>query len=466
MIALFYFTVLVGAARADEYTSQLDSILSKGVKDRVYPGVAAMAGSIDGSIDYSFAFGSYRYPTDFDDDIENREIQLNSIFDIASVSKVVGGTSAIALLYEKGYLYLDTKVKDILGDKFAQGGKENVTVLNCLLHNAGFNPDPIPWYWETDFGCPNTYDVYPVEDMSCLDKIYDSFLSEELVALPGQIFHYSDLSFITLSLVVGTIARQNNLIQHDDMSVSCLQNKSLSEMAELLCTFEAFVRINVFHMQPFLPKSFVPLMGGTQFVVPEAQWEACVPTINDTVYAHKRFQGQVSDGNTYAMGGVSGHAGIFSTVQDMSRLATNLLASVLKRDDYKGSFLLNSTTLGLFTKQYNSSQSSRALGWDTNSYEIEDFGYDNSCGSLSPSTFMHIGYTGTSICIDPELRVWSVILTNRVYGCTGQSCPTPGNPGSSDAVKSIYKQFNSVLQKAVLDTSRIRAAPVISKSPL
>jgi serine-type D-Ala-D-Ala carboxypeptidase len=124
-------------------------------------------------------------------------------------------------------------------------------------------------------------------------------------------------------------------------------------------------------------------------------------------------------GNTYAMGGISGHAGVFATVQDISNLASNLLSSVTRSSSRSGAFLLNATTLELFTNQHSRSQSSRALGWDTNSYEIDDFGYTNSCGALSQKTFMHIGYTGTCICIDPVDQVWTVILTNRVYGCSG-----------------------------------------------
>lgn len=126
--------------------AQLDKILNDGVTDRVYTGVAAMAGSLDGSFQYSGAFGRYKYPDDPDDDgIEDAPVELSSRFDLASCSKVVGGTSAIALLYERGYISLDMRVVDILGEEFAKNGKGSVLIRHCLLHNAGFAPDPVPW---------------------------------------------------------------------------------------------------------------------------------------------------------------------------------------------------------------------------------------------------------------------------------------------------------------------------------
>ena len=134
---------------------------------------------------------------------------------------------------------------------------------------------------------------------------------------------------------------------------------------------------------------------------------------------------------------------------------------------------LNASTVGAFTSVRNASFSSRALGWDTNLHSVDDFGFDGVCGggsksgsgsgsagsnehqasaSLLPasdsdsyfpeSTFLHIGYTGTCVCIAPpnadDGGVWTVLLTNRVYGCQGQLCPS----ASEDAAKAAYRQFN------------------------
>ena len=268
-----------GSIEEDNYSKQMDKALIEGVSSRVFPGVSAAAGTLDGRISYFGSFGSYKYFLEedgADDDIPNMRVNVDSIFDLASVSKVVAGTTAVALLYEKGYLNLDTLVQDVLGAAFAQGGKENVTIRNCLLHNAGFLPDPDPLYWSTTFGCSNTYMVsndtffeiilniivpsllliylqcarlqeYPAEDFSCLEEIWNSFLGEELVTEPGAAFKYSDLSFITLASVVGSIVRSESLVASAQMLDIC--SSPSSEMQQILCHYEAFVRTNIFQFQ-------------------------------------------------------------------------------------------------------------------------------------------------------------------------------------------------------------------------
>lgn len=78
--------------------------------------------------------------------------------------------------------------------------------------------------------------------------------------------------------------------------------------------------------------------------------------------------------------------------------------------------------------------------------QIDDFGYSNACGTLSTRTFMHTGYTGTLICVDPEFGIWTVLLSNRVYGCQGQACAT----GSSDPIHAVERAFNSLVKDTVI----------------
>ena len=153
------------------------------------------------------------------------------------------------------------------------------------------------------------------------------------------------------------------------------------------------------------------------------------------------------------MGGIAGHAGLFAPLVDMASFATNLLVSTKAEtssagnsdlnniySSSQGTVLLNRTTAQLFTTVRNASLSSRALGWDTNLENVTDFGFDGVCGSiLGPRTFLHIGYSGTCLCVDPVAGFWSVVLTNRVYNCQGQLCPQ----GSEDAVKGLYRKFNT-----------------------
>ena len=114
----------------------------------------------------------------------------------------------------------------------------------------------------------------------------------------------------------------------------------------------------------------------------------------------------MSDSNSYALGGIAGHAGLFTHADAIHTLALRLMFA--RADDP----WVNQTTAKLFTTIYNVSQSSRALGWDTNSYAMSQ---DRSCGNLSSATYTHTGYTGTQVCNDPTRGLITVLLTNRVY---------------------------------------------------
>jgi CubicO group peptidase (beta-lactamase class C family) len=346
------------------------------------------------------------------------------------LTKVVSTTSVVALLYQNGYFNLDTRVADILGDDFKNGGKENITILNCLLHNAGFAPDPVPWYWDPTFGCPNTAHEYPEEDFSCLNTmIYSSFMSETLVTPPGEAYVYSDLSFITLQMVVGTLVLENNMVSKTDMA-QCLSLQSGVQTLragappmpqQIVCAYEAFVRTQVFHRPTdALTASADKWMPSTGFLPAQALWSACAPTLNDTgsgSYTHKRLQGQVADGDCYAMGGIAGHAGVFSNAGDVGKLAQYWLAhttasasetataAALPVQAGAGGVLpfLNATTVKLFSTAYNLTQSSRALGWSTNTPQVRHHpaGY---LFPLFPLFTIPRAFLGGGLRVRPQLR--------------------------------------------------------------
>ena len=208
------------------------------------------------------------------------------MFDIASLTKVISTTSAVALLYQEGYLDLDTLVVDILGPSFSSNGKHAISIRNCLLHNAGFAPDPVPWYWSPDFPCPNTNDSSPEEDFSCLEPyIHASLYNESLQSVPGHVYVYSDLSFITLQMVVGTLVRKHGLVTPLEYRQECRdwlrkQGHSLSVVTQDVCAFEAFVDRYVFGRRVRgAERGWMPSSG--YLPLPEV-WDTCLPTLNDT----------------------------------------------------------------------------------------------------------------------------------------------------------------------------------------
>jgi len=427
--------------------SPMIGILQGGIAAEIFPGAVAAWGSSKG-VHFSTAQGHFTYNS-----TSSPSMTLNTTFDIASLTKVVAATSAVGLLYEGGFLSLDDTIADLLNASFSgpDGTKAAVSVYHCLTHTAGFPADPSPWYWNQSFGCPlpssEPPSSPPPENFSCLTLIYNRLMDQPLDTTPGETFLYSDLSFITLMFTVGAVALDNNLVDIEALSEVCTGafdddngNSATSRAVKLACAFEAFVRTRV--LAQYMPSS--------AFLLESSLWPSTAPTNNDSEYTLRTpLQGQVADGDAFAMGGISGHAGLFSTMPDLANLASNFLQS-LSGDASDGSALMNQSTLSRFIAVQDTNISSRALGWDTNLRSVNDYGFDGVCGDvLSPRTFLHIGYTGTCLCIDQDSDFWSVILTNRVFNCQGQICPT----GSEDYVKSIYRKFNTA---AALDNKNQR----------
>jgi CubicO group peptidase (beta-lactamase class C family) len=354
----------------------LDNILKGGISNNVYPGVAAMVGDLSDDLIYSGAFGNYEYSYN---NSNSPAISVEtSRFDLASVSKVIATTTAVGLLYQRGYLRMSDFVHQYIGnDLYSQYGKDKITIENCMLHNAGYFPDPDPNYYEQDFGCPNTVDYHPLEDFSCMPLVYDRLMNETLATPPGENYVYSDLSFITMQFVVGSIVYTNGLIKKDQLMPQCQNilykfDNNINNGVIFDCYFEAFIRLEVFQSEI----SWVPTLG----YLPDASVaDQCVITTTDDSYRHTLVQGVVSDGNCYAMGGICGHAGLFTTIPDLGKFAKRLLvlATTSVDEEVEGPIYanwLNSTTVKYFIKEHNQTQSSRALGWTINDSTVRYLG--------------------------------------------------------------------------------------------
>jgi len=394
LVAVVLCAVFVAGGAAADW-SVVDQILQAGVQDGAYPGCVALVGNKNGII-YERAVGHYTYGATPPFNSRNPPMAIDTLFDMASCTKVTTTTTAVAQFYQRGELPLHTRIADVLGKEYAQHGKGDITVLNCLLHNTGYPPDPSPNYWDPAFGCPETSRPHPEENFSCQDRIYKSLLAQTLANPVGSVYVYSDLSMITLMYVVGNLAKDLGYVKPTDIIAGCDQGGPGAAQ----CYFEAYVRRYVFHQASMYDSFFLP---------PRYEWSRSAPCENDTTYLHKVIQGQVSDGNAYALGGIAGHAGLFSNAPDLWKLMTKWMWAPAN-DSW-----LNRTTAELWVKEYNHSQSSRALGWNTNDPNAPDQGWGLSCGRLSAKTFMHIGYTGTEMCGDPVNGVVTILLTNRVY---------------------------------------------------
>jgi len=420
------------------YHQSLDPLILEAITQRVTPGAVGIVGNAE-KILYASALGNYTFgirppyvPNSFGSKSGSPPTQLDTLFDLASCSKIVGATTGIALLYQQGKVDLNTPVSHFLGTGFNSHNKENITVLNCLLHNAGYPPDPNPLYYSQTFACPETLlsekeHRNPTVTFSCQSQIFQSLLDQTLQYPTGTDYVYSDLSFITLMNIVGALAKQLNEVEESELIPDCMTASSGNSTFQ--CYFEAYMRTKVWpRMQ----------MGSTGFLPPRNVWGDCAPAENSTdAYYIGTWQGQVSDENAYAMGGIAGHAGVFSNALDLIKYARQWLFA----DDT--TTLINSTTAHFFRKDYDPSLSSRALGFNTCNPNVKDKCWNFSCGTLSPDTFMHIGYTGTEICMDPEREIFTILLTNRVY---------PDDTHSSTSIHNLRYNFNTNVQK-VFDSS-------------
>jgi len=318
------------------------------------------------------AFGRYTY------EAGSPEATPDTIFDLASVSKVVATATMAALLYERGLLDLEMPLASVVSE-FAHGAlthddprRDEVTLRMLLAHSSG-----LPAYEKI---------FLRAESRAAL---LAAAASVPLAHDPGTHAEYSDIGFILLGLALERLA--------DD---------SLDHFAQ----HEIFGPLGLAH---------------TTFTPPHAWRNQIAPTANDRSFRHRLIQGEVQDENASVMGGVAGHAGVFSTAQDLARFASAMMiaspdSSEASSDGAGDSFnsrpLLRPETLALFTRRESSPEgTSRALGWDTPSQPSQ------SGRHLSPESYGHLGYTGTSLWIDPTRELSIVLLTNRTWpDCANQ----------------------------------------------
>lgn len=338
--------------------SSVDSLVKKGIENKYFPGAQLLIGN-KSEIIYFNSYGSFKYEND------SKLVNDKSIFDIASLTKVVATTSAIMLLYDQGKINLDDKVIKYIPE-FSSNGKENITILNLLLHNSGLK-DWIPFYKT----CKNKEEV--------LKTIFDINLNYKT----GSKFVYSDLNFILLGLIAERIS-----------------GNSLDE----------YCKENVF--DPYN-------MNSTFFNPPESLKYDILPTEFDAYWRNKQIQGEVHDEAAYLMGGVSGNAGLFSNAKDLYKYVRSLLFAesnaITMVKPLKDPGIFKRSTIEYFTTKFNISgyDNRRALGWDTKPLPTS---YRAPCGELiSENCFGHTGYTGTSIWCDKDRNLIIIFLTNRIY---------------------------------------------------
>jgi CubicO group peptidase (beta-lactamase class C family) len=274
---------------------------------------------------------------------------VDTVFDMASITKAVATATSTMLLVERGLIKLNDRVADHIPE-FAQNGKGDITIQDLLLHLSGLTPD----------NALSDYDDGPA-------KAFENIYALKLRAAPKTKFMYSDVGFILLA----------DLIKKKT-------GKNVHEFSQ--------------------ENLFVPLgMRETGYVPRQELRERAAVTEQRE---GRWMQGEVHDPRAYRLAGIAGHAGLFSTAQDLAIFAQMLASG----GEYQGTRILKPQTWKTMTASYDVSSGVRGLGWD------KQTGFSSNKGEgFSDQAFGHGGFTGTTFWVDPELDLFVIFLSNRLH---------------------------------------------------
>ena len=319
----------------------IDRVVGRGIRAGGFPGASVIIGRRGAAV-FSKGYGRLGWAKD-----ASRVDPDATIYDLASLTKVIGTTTALMILYDEGRVSLDARVVEYL-PAFTGGWKDSITIRQLLTHRSGLPASRDLWKLATN----------PQEARL-------GVVDATLQCRPGVCFEYSDLGMVLLGMVVENVSGVG---------------------------LDRFLHERVFE----------PLgMTSTFFRPADSLRTRIAPTDVNPPRGYP-LRGQVADENAYALGGIAGHAGLFSTASDISVFAQMMLNG----GEYNGVRIVADSTIALFTRR---TAGTRALGWDTAD------GDGGSGSYLSGNSYGHTGYTGTSLWIDPDREMFVVLLTNRVH---------------------------------------------------
>ena len=341
-------------------------VLNRAVADHAFPG-GVLAVGYRGELMVR-EFGRQKY------DAKSPAVNVDTIYDAASLTKPVVTATLIAMQVEAGRLGLDSPMARYLPewkDGPEPDWRKAVTIRQLLAHSSGL---------------PAHKDYFLT--VHSKREMIAAICREPLEYAPGTKTIYSDLGFILLGEILERAT-----------------GKTVDQLAR--------------------EQIFAPLgMSGTMFNPPKTLWSRIAPTENDTTFRKRLVQGEVHDENAFAVGGAAGHAGMFSTAPDLAAFCQMLLNGGI----YGHHRFLTRSTIAQFTAPQPSAGDTRTLGWMVPTPNSSSGRY------FSPRSYGHLGFAGTSIWIDPERQLFVILLTNRVYPTRENNKITSVRPAVHDAV--------------------------------
>ncbi len=371
-------TLAPAFSKQDSRFSSAFSILRTAISQRAFP-AASIAVTYANELVALKSFGHFRY----DEDIAPVP---DTLFDLASLTKVVATTTIAMILYERGLLELEAPIIGTIPEFSSSSGvaadarRPNVTFRMLLAHSSG-----LPAYEKLFLKARSR------------DELLQMAFTTPLCANPGSRAEYSDIGFIILATALERIARER---------------------------LDVFCQREIFGPLAMTNTLFNPPVNRRKLIPPTTDERGGATGVHST-FRNRVIQGEVQDENAYVLGGVAGHAGLFASAEDIARFAQAMLR--------EGTPIVRPETVALFTRrQAIPAGTSRALGWDTPSNPSQ------SGRHFGPRSFGHLGYTGTSLWIDPDRQLSITLLTNRTW----PDC-------SNHAIKQIRPRFHDAIVEAL-----------------
>lgn len=352
--------------------AQIDAVVAEGIDDNKMPGCVVAIGR-HGKLVFRKAFGQRRV----EDGAE--AMTVDTLFDLASLTKPVATATSVMILAERGKVNLNEPAAKYLPE-FGRNGKQDVTVMQLLTHQGGLISD-------------NSLDDYGEGP----EKAWQNICALKLWAKPAAEFNYSDVGFIVLGKLVERVSGES---------------------------LDAFTRKNIFQ----------PLEMKDTGYLPDKRLRSRAATTERR--EGRWMKGEVHDPRSYALGGAAGHAGLFSTADDLAVYAQMLL----KKGRFDGGRIIEAASIAEMTAPVQVPGGFRALGWDYRSH------YSSNRGDgFSPRAFGHGGFTGTSLWVDPGLDMFVIFLSNRVH------------PNGKGSVNAIAGRIGTIAADAVIQPAQTAA---------
>ncbi|PKP33884.1 MAG: hypothetical protein CVU00_09215 [Bacteroidetes bacterium HGW-Bacteroidetes-17] len=360
------------------YLNKVDSIALSGIGKKAYPGCQIIALK-DGVVFYNKAFGNQTYSGTI-------PVKLTDLYDIASITKIAATTISVMKMQETGQIDIDRKLSEYL-PYLKKSNKGNIVLRDLLTHQAQFQAW-IPYFQST------------LTENKLDTSIYHTSISELYpIRVAENIYIRDDYKYHIVDSILLSPLREKNDYKYSDLgfyllaaAIESINNQSMNQYVD-----EHFYKPLGLSNISFLPRRKYAL-------------SRIIPTELDTVFRHQLVHGDVHDPGAAMLGGVSGHAGLFSNATDLAVI----MQMLIQNGSYGGHQYFTKQTVNDFTKcQFPLNENRRGLGFDKPLLEYVDGGA--VCFSASPESFGHSGFTGTYAWADPQNGLVYVFLSNRVY---------------------------------------------------